>query len=311
LLRVDFKVSRIGLGSAQVGSPIWSWGKGFNKKSVIEAYEKAMELGINFIDTAESYADGVSEEIISEIIRGRRDEVFLATKVSGGHLHYDDLIRACEGSLRRLGTDVIDLYQIHGPSYFVPLRETMRAMNRLLSQGKIKYVGVSNFLVPYVAEAQKWLSRGELVSDQVKYNLLQREVEQELIPYCRRKKISLIAYSPLAQGLLTGKYGSSRIPNDKIRGEMMSYFREGNLKRIQPLLDKLREIAAGRERTIGQVALNWLLRDDLVYPITGVKRRSQVEQSIGALGWLLSGTEWEELSAASRKIRIEYLPFDY
>jgi myo-inositol catabolism protein IolS len=310
-LKVDFKVSRIGIGGAQIGSSIWSWGRGYNKKSIIEAFERAFELGINFIDTAEGYANGVSEEIISEIIHGRRDEVFLATKVSGGHLHRHDLVRACEGSLRRLRTDVIDLYQVHGPSSFVPIKETMGAMNQLLSEGRVRYVGVSNFLVPYVREAQKWLSKGELVSNQVKYNLLQREIEEDMVPYCRREGITIIAYSPQGQGLLTGKYGSERRrPSDQIRGEMMSYFTESNLRRVEPMIEKLNEIAARRGKTMGQVALNWLLKEEIVLPIVGVKRRSQIEQSFGALGWSLTEAEWDELARVSEKIQIEYLGSD-
>jgi aryl-alcohol dehydrogenase-like predicted oxidoreductase len=310
MLNVDFKVSRVGLGAAQIGSTIWSWGKGYNKKSIMEAYDRAFELGLNFVDTAEAYGGGVSEEIVGEIIKGRRDKVFLATKVTGGHLHDYDVMKACEGSLRRLNTDVIDLYQIHGPSSFVPLKETMSAMNRLLAQGKIKYVGVSNFLVPYVKEAQKHLSKGELVSDQVKYNLLQREVERELIPYCKKEGITVIAYSPQAQGLLTGKYSDKKRPQDQIRGTMMSYFSEDNLRKVQPMLDELRAVAKKRKKTMGQVAINWLLKHDAVFPIAGVKRRAQAEEVAGSLGWALTNAEWDDLARASEKIRIDYFPGD-
>jgi len=310
MLRVDTKVSEVGLGTAQIGSRIWSWGRGYNKKTILAAYEKAFELGLNFIDTAESYANGVSEEIVSEIMRGRRDDVFLATKVSPGHLHYDDLLRACEGSLRRLRTDVIDLYQIHAPSSFVPLKESMRAMNHLLSEGKIRYAGVSNFLVPYVREARSLLARGELVSNQVKYNLLQREVEEELIPYCRREGLTVIAYSPHAQGLLTGKYDAEHRPTDEIRSTMMSYFTEENMKRVQPVIRKLEEVARKRRKTPGQVALNWTLRDETVYPIVGVKRASQVVQCHGAMGWRLTDEEWKGLARTAEGVKIEYLPSD-
>lgn len=310
MLKVDFKVSRIGLGTAQIGSKIWSWGKGYNKRSILEAYERAFELGLNFIDTAEAYGGGVSEETVGEIIKGRRDEVFLATKVTGGHAHYHDIIKACEGSLRRLNTDVIDLYQIHGPSSFVPLKESMSAMNQLLREGKIKYVGVSNFLVPYVAEARKHLSKGELVTNQVKYNLLQREIEAELIPYCEREGVTILAYSPQAQGLLTGKYSYKRRPSDEIRGTMMSYFSEENLKRVQPVLDAVKKVAAERGKTMGQVAVNWTLRKEIVYPLVGVKRAKQVEEAAGALGWHLTKREVEYLERAGEPVKIEYFLYD-
>jgi myo-inositol catabolism protein IolS len=310
MLNVDFKVSPVGLGTAQIGSKIWTWGKGYDKKSIMEAYDRAFELGLNFIDTAEAYGGGVSEEIVGEIIKGRRDDVFLATKVTGGHLHDYDVIKACEGSLKRLNTDVIDLYQIHGPSSFVPIKETMSAMNRLLAEGKIKYVGVSNFLVPYVKEAQKHLTKGELVSNQVKYNILQREIESELIPYCKKEGITVIAYSPQAQGLLTGKYSDKKRPEDEIRSTMMSYFSEENLKKVQPMLDKVKEIAKKRKKTMGQVAVNWAMKYDTVFPIIGVKRAQQVEELAGALGWRLTDAEWNELARVSEKIKIDYFQSD-
>ncbi len=310
MLNVDFKVSRLGLGTAQIGSKVWSWGKGYNKKSIMDAYDRAFELGLNFIDTAEAYGGGVSEEIVGEIIKGRRDEVFLATKFTGGHAHDYDVIKACEGSLRRLNVDVIDLYQMHGPNSFVPLKETMSALNRLLTEGKIKYVGVSNFLVPYLKEAQKHLTKGEVVSNQVKYNLLQREVESELVPYCEKEGVAILAYSAQAQGLLTGKYDYKHRPEDEIRSTMMSYFSEENLKKVQPMLDKVKEVAEKRHKTMGQVAVNWLLKYDSVYPLVGVKRAQQVEEAKGALGWKLTNAEWNELAKVAEKIRIEYFLYD-
>jgi len=308
--KVDFKVSRIGLGTAQIGSALWDWGKGYDKQSILDAYERAFELGLNFIDTAESYANGVSEEIIGEIIHNRRDKVFLATKVAAGHLHDYDLTKACDDSLNRLRTDVIDLYQIHSPSSFVPLKETMSAMNRLLAQGKIKYVGVSNFLVPYLREASTLLSKGEVVTNQVKYNLLQREIEAELIPYCEEAGVTILAYSPQAQGLLTGKYDYRNRPTDEIRGKLMSYFSEENLKKVQPVLTILAEIAKKRGKTIGQVAINWTLHQDIVYPLVGVKRREQVEQAAGSLGWQLTEHEMGVLRSVAESVKIDYFSCD-
>lgn len=309
-MKVDFKVSRIGLGTAQIGSALWDWGKDYDKLSILDAYERAFELGLNFIDTAESYASGVSEEIIGEIIHGRRDKVFLATKVAAGHLHDYDLIKACNNSLTRLRTDVIDLYQIHSPSSFVPLKETMSAMNQLLAQGKIKYVGVSNFLVPYLREASAQLSKGEVVSNQVKYNLLQREIEAELVPYCKKEGVAILAYSPQAQGLLTGKYDYKNRPTDEIRGKLMSYFSEENLKKVEPVLSVLRDIAKKQGKTMGQVAINWTLRQDIVYPLVGVKRRLQVEQAAESLDWKLTKDEIHQLVTASESVKIDYFPSD-
>ncbi|MFQ6090973.1 MAG: aldo/keto reductase [Candidatus Bipolaricaulia bacterium] len=150
----DLRVSKIGLGAWQLGTEGWGFGADFTERDALAAVDKALELGINFIDTAEVYGDGRSEELVGEALKGRRDRVIIATKVSGGHLRAKDLVRACEGSLKRLGIDQIDLYQIHWPNSYVPLAETMGALDKLVEQGKVRYVGVSNFSVLLLEEAQ-------------------------------------------------------------------------------------------------------------------------------------------------------------
>jgi aryl-alcohol dehydrogenase-like predicted oxidoreductase len=208
------------------------------------------ELGINLIDTAEIYGNGHSEEVVGRAISELgRDEFVVATKVHGAHLRHDELLRAAELSMRRLGVKYIDLYQVHWPDPWeqIPLRETMRAMEELYVQGKIGAIGVSNFAVRDLEEARSHLSKADISSNHVRYNMLQREVEEEVIPYCRRNGITVIAWSPLAQGALTGKYDAGKRPGDHIRSGN-EIFRPGNMDRIAPLLRILGEIAGSRGR---------------------------------------------------------------
>jgi diketogulonate reductase-like aldo/keto reductase len=166
----------------------------------IQALRRGIELGCNLIDTAEMYADGKSEEVVAEAVRDVRKDVFIASKVSPGNLHRDNLMEACMRSLKRLRTSYIDLYQVHWPNPKVPIRETMAAMEELVRDGRIRYIGVSNFNVEQTNEARDVLSKSELVSNQVEYSLRSRAVEDDILPYCRREKLTLIAYTPLVRG---------------------------------------------------------------------------------------------------------------
>jgi diketogulonate reductase-like aldo/keto reductase len=172
----------------------------YERTEQVRALRRGIELGMNLIDTAESYGAGRSEEFVAEAVRDVRESVFIATKVSGEHLHYDDLIASCERSLRRLGTKYIDLYQIHWPNSRIPIRETMTAMEKLVREGKVRYIGVSNFGVQELREAQDALTSSELVSNQVEYSMTSRSIEDEILPYCEKEGITIIAYSPLAHG---------------------------------------------------------------------------------------------------------------
>ena len=174
----------------------------------VAALRRGIELGCNMIDTAEMYADGRSEEVVAEAVKDVRKDVFIASKVSPENLRHDDIIEACQRSLRRLKTSYIDLYQVHWPNPRVPIRETMKAMEELVRSGKIRYIGVSNFSVKQTDEARDSLSKNELVSNQVEYSLRNRAVEADVLPYCEKEKLTLIAYTPLAKG----KVPSATIP---------------------------------------------------------------------------------------------------
>lgn len=304
--RSDLKVSVIGLGAWQWGTKAWGWGKGYGRQEALAAFEKAMDVGINFIDTAEIYGGGLSEELVGETIKGRRNDVIVATKVSPWHLRHGSVLKAAEGSLRRLGIKEIDLYQIHFPNPVIPIKSTMEAMGRLVKEGKVRCIGVSNFSLSRLKKAQGALTSSEIVSNQVRYNLLQRSIEKDLLPYATRERISIIAYSPLAQGVLTGKYGPHNPPRDGIRSSNILFSPE-NLRRALPLIEVLKEIGDRRGKTIAQVALNWLLREPTVVAIPGAKGPAQVEANAGASGWRLAADEIKRIDVTCQRFRVERL----
>ena len=283
--RSDLKASVIGLGTGFRG------GMTKDSSKVIEA---ALDLGITLIDTAEIYGDGLSEKIVGEVIKGRREEVVLVTKVSGDHLRYDEVLKSAEGSLRRLDTDFIDLYLVHWPNPNVPLSETMRAMERLVNEGKVRYVGVSNFGMSELRKANEELSRCEVIASEVKYNLLEREVEDEVLPFCQKEDIAVLAYGPLARGLLTGRFTDEySIPEDDWRSGDW-FFKGESLKKGVDMVEVLKEIGMSYGKTAGQVAINWLLAKRIVFPIFGASNVKQIEENCGAADWRMDENTFQE-----------------
>jgi len=274
--RTGARVSRIGVGTYYdplfiLSAALLRFRRGREEK--VAALKRALELGINLIDTAELYR---TEDLVAEAIQGQdREKLFICSKVWPSHLRYDDVLKACEASLRRLRTSYIDLYLVHWPNPRIPISETMRAMERLADEGKIRWIGVSNFSLAQAEEARAALSRHELSAVQVEYSLLVRDPEGELLPFCRRNDIALMAYRPLAHGALARP--------------------EGRLGRV------MGELASAYNRTPAQIALNWLLcKDELIFPIPRASRPSRVEESAGAAGWRLKGEDIERLEAAAR-----------
>ena len=222
---------------------------------------------MNLIDTAEIYGNGKSEQLVAEAIRGRRDSVFIATKVSADHLRHDDVIAACDASLKRLGVRHVDLYQVHWPNPRIPIAETMAAMEELVRSGRVRHIGVSNFSIRQTEEAREALARSELVSNQVEYSLVDRSVEKELLPYCRKEGLTLIAYSPLARGAIP----ESKIPSALLRKYGM---------------------------TPAQVMLNWVTRCAEVVAIPKTGRLDRMEENAGAVAVRPTQEEYDELSTA-------------
>ena len=230
---------------------------------------RGVELGAFLIDTAEAYR---TEDAVGEAIKEIRDYVFVATKVSPSHFRRRDLLKAAEQSLKRLKIDFIDLYQLHWANPRIPIAETMGAMEELVDAGKVRYIGVSNFSVGLMEEAQAALSRARIVSNQVEFSLTERSIEPEVLPYCQAKGITVIAYSPLARGL-------------------------GNLERGAGAR-ALADVAARNGRTVAQVALNWCLHHDRVMVIPKTNASMRVEENCGASGWSLSDEDIAALEAA-------------
>jgi diketogulonate reductase-like aldo/keto reductase len=250
--KTNEKIPAIGLGTYGIGGYMHS---DYSKdKEAIELIRYAIEIGLNFIDTAEMYGSGHTEELIGEAIMGLREKVFIATKVSPSHFSYEEVIKACERSLKRLKTTYIDLYQLHWPNPSIPIKETMKAMEYLVDKGKIRYIGISNFSVEETKEAMEALSKYEIVSNQVEYSILERSIEKDLIPYCEREKISIIAYSPLARGAI---------------------FR-GNAAEV------LSRIAKKHNSTISQIALAWLIRNPIVVAIPKTSKKERAKEFLGA-----------------------------
>jgi aryl-alcohol dehydrogenase-like predicted oxidoreductase len=305
----ELKVSQIGLGGLQFGTP----GFGISEKDVMkQTINRAIDGGINFIDTAEVYAAGGSERVIGEAVkeRGDRDDLVIATKAYPENLRYDDVIKAANASLKRLQTDVIDLYQIHHPSPAVPLAETMKAMDKLLEAGKVRCVGVSNFDPSLTKLAMDSLKKGEVISNQMEYSLVVRDIEKETLPFLRDAGVVTIAYSPLSMGVLAGKYDrGTELPKED-RRSMLALFRKDNLAQIESLTAVMEEIGNNHDADVAQVALNWLLQFDDVFPIPGAKNPEQAESNVSAAEWRMSGEELRKLTEAADNLSLDYF-FDF
>ncbi len=295
----DLKVSVIGLGAWQAGAK--GWGK-IVDSDVKNAILTSIEMGLNFIDTAEVYGDGHSESVIGEVIKDIRDEIIIATKASGGHLKPEYLERALEGSLKRLNTNYIDLYQVHWPDIYTSLKGTMKTLEKMANDGKIRYIGLSNFSSCQIEEARSYLSTIDIVSNQVRYNILQREIEEEMLPYLKKENISVIAYSPLAQGLLTFKYDLANLEPSDVR-KNNKLFSDSNIRMISSFLSVLREISMETGHSVVQLALNWLISRGNVIPIPGAKNRDQATINLQSNGWRLTVEQSKKIEDQYQEIK--------
>ncbi|MGQ0793988.1 MAG: aldo/keto reductase [Deltaproteobacteria bacterium] len=258
------RLGNTGVFIPEIGLGTWNYRGG------VEPLRRGIELGASLIDTAEGYG---TEGVVGEAIAGIRDRVFVATKVSGRHLGYDDVIRACEGSVKRLGIDRIDLYQVHWFNPEFPLKGTMRAMERLADAGLIKYIGVSNFDLDTLRLAESYMRNYAIVSNQVLYNLSSRGIERSLAPYCEERGITIIAYTPLDGGGILKK--SCSLP---MSGALA-----------------LERIAAEVGKTPAQVALNWCIAHTNVVAIPKSNGILRTEENVGGSGWRLSRSDMERL----------------
>lgn len=304
------KVSRISLGCWIFGSPTPPYGKPgkVTPEDSVRIIDRAIGLGINFIDNANRYTGGEAEEILARAVKGRRSEVVIATKVRGRMgpgpndegLSRAHIMREVENSLRRLGTDYIDLYQAHSVDWETPLEETLRAFDDLVTQGKVRYIGCSNFPA-WVLTKSLWISDVQnltkFVSLQPIYSLVNREVEKERQPLCVDQGIGMILYSPLGGGVLTGKYEGG-VPSGS-RGEADPTLVEERVHPFERGLKTLKEISAEVGKTPAQVALNWVAhRPAVSSAIIGASRVDQLEENVGAVGWNIPAELSEKLDDA-------------
>jgi len=271
-------LSRILAGGWQAGRDLWV---GIDDRETVAAFEAALDAGITTFDTAEDYGAGHSERMLARALGHRRDEIVLATKVSWDHLRADQVVEACERSLRNLGTDVIDLYQIHWPagtfgSERVPLAETMEALVRLRQAGKIRAIGVSNFDLPQLREA---CALGPVDCLQPPYSLLWRHAERELLPLCRAHGVAVLAYAPLAQGLLTGKIDPDHTPAEGDNRRDGRLFQPPLRARAHAVIEAMRPLAAARGITLAQLALAWVAGQPGTAAIAGARTSAQVREN--------------------------------
>ena len=289
------RVSAIGLGTWQFGSREWGYGADYDTRVAGTIVHRALDLGVNLIDTAEVYGLGRSERIVGEAIRGRSDSVFLATKLFPIGLPFMTGWRA-RASARRLGVDHVDLYQLHWPSPLFPPRTTMPRLRRLVEEGLVGHVGVSNHTLAGWQEAEQ-ASGGPVLSNQVRFSLVDRSPEKELVPWAQEKGRIVIAYSPLGQGVLSGKYQQSTPGN--FRRVRRNFTAEARA-RFEPLIAALREIGGRHHATPAQIALAWLVRKPNVVAIPGASSVAQLEENTAAGDIELSDEDAALLDRLSR-----------
>ena len=307
----DLKLSVITFGAWAAGG--WMWG-GADRNNAVAAIRASYDAGVTSIDTAPAYGQGASEEIVGEAIKGLpREKLQILTKYglrwnsTKGSFHFkskdndgheidiykyagkESIISECEDSLRRMGTDYIDLYQIHWPDVTTPISETMEAVSKLIQQGKVKYAGVCNYNVEELKEARKTIP---LVADQVPYSMVKRDIEKDVVPYCIENNLAILAYSPLQRGLLTGKMKPGWVfaPGDH-RAEIY-YFTNENINRANAFLEKLRPMAGEKKATLSQLVLRWTMEQPgITIALVGARDVAQAMENARAMEVGLSSEE--------------------
>ena len=321
----DLKVSVVTFGAWAAGG--WMWG-GTERKDAVEAIRAAYDLGVTSIDTAPIYGQGKSEEIVGEAIKNiPRDKIQILTKygmrwdLTKGSLAFkskdnngndidiykysgkESIISECENSLRRLNTDYIDLYQIHWPDVTTPIAETMEAVGQLIRDGKVRYAGVCNYNAAQVKEAMQHIN---LVSNQVPYSMVLRNIEEDVVPFCIENNISILAYSPLERGLLTGKMkpGHQFAKGDHRAG--LYFFKDENIERTNNFLEKLKPLAKKKNASLSQLVIRWTVEQPgITIALVGARNAVQAVQNAKAVNVKLSFDEIEFINEELDKVVME------
>ena len=324
LPKTDIEISTLAFGAWAIGG--WMWG-GADKKDAIKAIHASIDHGMTTIDTAPVYGMGQSEEIVGEAIKGNRKNLQIFTKFGlsweqeKGEFYFDStdnegkpvkiykyaardqVIKECEDSLKRLKTDYIDLLQIHWPDATTPVSETMEALQILLQQGKIRAAGVCNYKLDLLKEG---LQTVDLVSDQMPYSMVKRNIEKELVPFCIENNIGIIAYSPLQRGVLTGKFKPGHEFNEGDTRANAPEYKEPNLTRINNFLDKIKPIAGDHNITLAQLVLNWTAnRPGISCVLAGARDEKQVKDNVKSLSFKLSEDELNTINGLLDNLKLE------
>jgi aryl-alcohol dehydrogenase-like predicted oxidoreductase len=291
----DVQVSALAFGAWQLGDTAY-WGDDA-EADARATIDVALDAGINFFDTAESYGEGRSEELLGQYLGNRRDKVLVASKFSPDVTRPEELRTKCEASLKRLGTDRIDLYQVHWPLRGIPAEDACGELERLREAGKIRFVGLSNY---GVYDLSDWIKHGTVVSDQLAYNLLFRAVEYQIAPVCRREGVGILAYSPLLQGILSGRYNTLEdIPDARRRTRHFSLRRTGTRhgesgceRPLMKVLNRITRFSEKTGRTPAHLALGWLLvQRGVTAAVLGARNPAQLRENLGIVDSPLSPAE--------------------
>lgn len=322
--RSDVKVTELAFGAWAIGG--WMWG-GADSKDAVRAIETAIDHGMTTIDTAPVYGFGLSEELVKKAVKGKRSQVQILTKFgmvwdekkgdfffkttdnSGKSIDIykysskERVLKDCDDSLRRLGTDYIDLYQIHWPDSTTPVSETMEALSILIKQGKIRAGGVSNYPLELLNEAEKTFS---VATDQVPYSMVNRDIENELVPFCIEKNIGIIVYSPLQRGILSGKIKQGHVFNEGDTRPSTIYYKEPNLSRIVKLTESFKQIADARNVSVSQLVLNWtIMQPGITCVLAGARNETQVLDNVKAASFRLSDDEMKHINTLLSELKLE------
>lgn len=296
------RMSAIGLGTWQFGSREWGYGKDYADREAAAILRRALELGVNVVDTAEVYAFGRSERIVASAIDGvARDDVFLATKVFPTFAFGPVLAQRARASLGRLDVDAVDLYQIHFPNPLIPFTLQASGLASVLDDGLARHVGVSNFSLAGWRKIEEALGR-PVLSNQVQFSMVRRRAADTMVPHAVGSDRVVIAYSPLAQGFLSAKYGPDNLPKGGVRRSNPLFSAE-NLARAADLYDALRDVATSHDAKPAQVALAWVIHHPNVVAIPGASSVEQVEFNVAAADLELSGEELSHLTKAAQGFR--------
>ena len=304
----DLHVSVIGLGTLSIAG---AYGR-VNDADSIATIKRAIDLGVNFIDTSDNYGFGHAEEVVGKAVEGRRDELVLATK--GGtpwdaqkrvtnDCRPEVMTKAVEASLKRLGTGWIDLYQIHLPDPETPFEKTARVLERLIKAGKIRYIGLSNF---WTDDLKAWIEIGEVVANQMPYNFLHRDIEESMLSFCRANGIGMIAYTPLCMGLFAGKIATDTRFDEGDHRSRYPQFQGEPLNQALGLIDRMRPIAEEHGLTLAQLALRWVIsRPGVTCAISGAKRPARLEENVVAGEQFFSKAELAQIDRILEEARVE------